>query len=89
MRELFRKYLDNNCSPAEVKRLLAYFNIAENEIMLRRLITEWLEENKEEKNEGRWKTNFYRVLGLNKKQLNIETLKGIAIFTQINRIILY
>jgi hypothetical protein len=84
MRELFRKYLDNNCSPAEVKRLLAYFNIAENEIMLRRLITEWLEENKEEENDGRWKTKFYRALGLNKMQLSIEALKGKYLFPQMN-----
>ena len=89
MRELFRKYLDNNCSPAEVKRLLAYFNIAENEILLRRLITEWLEQNEEEEGESRWQTNYYRAQGFIKKKLNIETLKGIAIFTQINRIILY
>jgi hypothetical protein len=89
MREIFRKYLDNNCSPTEVKKLLAYFNIAENEAILRRLITEWLEQNEEEEGESRWQTNYYRAQGFIKKQLNIETLKGIAIFTQINRIILY
>jgi hypothetical protein len=68
---------------------LAYFNIAENEAILRRLITEWLEQNEEEEGESRWQTNYYRAQGFIKKQLNIETLKGIAIFTQINRIILY
>ena len=80
MRALFRKYLDNNCSPAEVKRLLAYFNIDENETILRRLITEWLEENEEEENDDEWQNNFYEALGLIKKQMNIQAVKLIAIF---------
>ena len=83
MRELFRKYLDNNCSPEEVERLLGYFNIAENETVLRRLITEWLEENEEDEEKSQWQTNFYRAMGLIKKQLNIETLNVIAIFRKI------
>ena len=84
MRELFRKYLDNNCSPAEVRRLLAYFNIDENEVILRRLITEWLEENLEDEEENLWQNNFSRALGFIKKQLNIETIKLIAIFKSID-----
>ena len=52
MREIFKKYLDNNCSPGEVRKLIAYFNIAENETLLRRLITEWLEENEEDDQEN-------------------------------------
>ncbi len=83
MRELFRKYLDNNCSPDEVWRLLAYFNIDENEVILRRLITEWLEENLEDEEENLWQNNFSRALGFIKKQLNIETIKLIAIFRKI------
>ena len=83
MRELFRKYLDNNCSPAEVRRLLAYFNIDKNEVILRRLITEWLEENLEDEEENLWQNNFSRALGFIKKQLNIETIKLIAIFRKI------
>ena len=75
MRELFRKYLDNNCSPDEVKRLLAYFNIDENETILRRLITEWLEEN-DEYEKDRWQTNFYRASGLIKKEVNINIFNG-------------
>ena len=66
MRELFKKYLDNNCSPAEVKRLLAYFNIDENETILRRLITEWLEENEEEE-EDQSQNNFSEAPGINQK----------------------
>jgi hypothetical protein len=85
MRELFRKYLDNNCSPAEVRRLLAYFNIGENETVLRKLITEWLEENEEEEEEdSQWQNNFYNTLGFIKKQLNFEAVKLIAIFKSID-----
>lgn len=73
MRELFRKYLDNNCSPDEVRSLLAHFKIGENEMLLRKLITEWLEENDEEEKESRWQNNFYSALGLGKNQLSIET----------------
>ena len=63
MRELFRKYLDNNCSPDEVKRLLAYFNVDGNETILRKLITEWMEEN-DGYEKDRWQTNFYRAKSL-------------------------
>ena len=83
MRELFRKYLDNNCSPAEVRKLLAYFNINENEILLRKLITDWLEENEEDEEEHKWQSNFYSTLRLFQKQLCIEALKLIAIFRKI------
>ena len=69
--------------PDEVRKLLAYFNIDENEIILRRLITEWLEENEEDEEENQWQTNFYKAPGLINRQLNIETLKVIAIFRKI------
>ncbi|HEY5968394.1 MAG TPA: hypothetical protein VIU35_10460 [Chitinophagaceae bacterium] len=80
MRELFRKYLDNNCSPDEVRRLLAHFKIGENETLLRKLIIEWLEENDAEEKDSRWQNNFYSVARLIKKQLNIESLIGLMIF---------
>jgi len=83
MRELFRKYLDNNCSPAEVRKLLSYFNIDENEVMLRRLITEWLEKNAEEEDEDyQWQNNFYSDLRLFQKQLCIQALR-LIIFKKI------
>ena len=37
MQELFRKYLDDQCSPEEVKELLAYFNDPENELVAERV----------------------------------------------------
>ncbi|HMG93018.1 MAG TPA: hypothetical protein VK589_23345 [Chryseolinea sp.] len=83
MRELFRKYLDNNCSPDEVRRLLAHFNVGENETLLRKLITEWLEENDEKEMGSRWQDNFYCDLRLIKRQLNIETIRRITFFRKI------
>ncbi len=83
MRELFRKYLDNNCSPAEIRKLLAYFNIDENEVTLRRLITEWLEENREDEEEIQWQSNFSWALGFIKKHLSIDTVKLYVNFRKI------
>ena len=80
MRELFRKYLDNNCSPDEVRKLLAHFNIAENETLLRKLITDWLEENEEEEEGSRWQANFCRALGLIRERLAIEIFQLFGIF---------
>ena len=51
MKELFCKYLNDQCSPQEIKELLASFS-AEDESVLRALITDSLEdmgaENKDE-----------------------------------------
>jgi len=42
MRELFEKYIDNQCSEQEIKQLLDYFNNPDSETELRRLINESL-----------------------------------------------
>ena len=55
--------------------MLAYFNIDENETILRRLITEWLEEN-DEYEKDRWQSNFNRASGLVNKQVNINIFNG-------------
>jgi ferric-dicitrate binding protein FerR (iron transport regulator) len=43
MHELFRKYLENKCSPDELKLLLKEFNIEDNEELLRGLIIQEFE----------------------------------------------
>jgi len=43
MEEIFKKYLDDQCSPDEVRTLLAYFNYPENEAQLKRLILDYFE----------------------------------------------
>ena len=40
IKSLFRRFLDNKCTPAEVKALLQYFDAGENEVLLRDLIRE-------------------------------------------------
>lgn len=43
MQELFKKYLNNQCSPEEVKLLLKEFDLEENKELLSKLINEQLE----------------------------------------------
>jgi len=47
MHELFKKYLENKCSPEELKLLLKEFEIEDNEELLRSLITQELENEQE------------------------------------------
>ena len=47
MKNLFSKYLNDQCSPQEVKALLNYFNMQENELLLKSLIRERLEQEVE------------------------------------------
>src|SRR6188768_1325163 len=47
MHELFKKYLENKCSPDELKLLLKEFDIEDNEELLRSLITQELENEQE------------------------------------------
>jgi transmembrane sensor len=54
MEELFRKYLDSQCSPGEVKQLLAYFNEPGNELLLRGLIKETLANSDDAEDGSQW-----------------------------------
>ena len=47
MQKLFKKYLENKCSPEELKLLLKEFDIEGNEELLRNLITQELETERE------------------------------------------
>ena len=47
MHELFKKYLENKCSPEELKLLLKEFDIEDNEELLRSLIIQELENEQE------------------------------------------
>lgn len=44
---LFQRYLKNECTPAEIKELLQYFDSPENELLLRRLIKQQSEANED------------------------------------------
>jgi ferric-dicitrate binding protein FerR (iron transport regulator) len=69
MVELFRKYLENQCSPAEVNSLFAYFESAENESQLRQLITESLETVASEDDGTQWASVTGESFDVIKKQL--------------------
>ena len=72
MQELFRRYLDNQCSPEEVKELLAYFHNPDDETQLRGLIFDSLDEIDEEDDGSGWQAETNRLLTQVKKQLNTE-----------------
>jgi len=70
MQDLFRKYLDNQCSPEEVKELLGYFNVPENEIKLRELITGSMEIADDDDDGSRWSPATDEMFAVIKKQLD-------------------
>ena len=43
MQELFKKYLNNQCAPEEVKLLLKEFDLEENKELLKKLLIEQLD----------------------------------------------
>jgi ferric-dicitrate binding protein FerR (iron transport regulator) len=59
-KELFIKYLNNQCTPQEVQDLLHYFNASENETGVRALITDQLAKTGEEDINGnpRWQQHL-------------------------------
>src|SRR6478736_934171 len=69
MQELFRKYIDNQCSPEEVKQLLAYFKESGNESLLRRLIAEHLESSIDAEDERQWQSATDKVYARLKVQI--------------------
>ena len=80
MEELFKKYLDNQCSPEEVRTLLAHFNSPENEIQLRGLINDSLETIETANEESQWQPATDNILDTIKKQLNPGKGKIVPLF---------
>jgi ferric-dicitrate binding protein FerR (iron transport regulator) len=79
MHELFIKYLNNDCSPAEVRELLAYFNVHENEDVLRGLIIENLENIDADDDESKWVRLTNELYAGIKEQLNADKPKVVPI----------
>ena len=69
MQELFRKYLDDQCSPGEVKELLAHFNEPESELVLRELIKESLANSDEADDGSQWQSATDKIFVQVKDQL--------------------
>ncbi|MFI5129807.1 MAG: FecR family protein [Chitinophagales bacterium] len=78
--ELFRKYLDNQCSPEEVSTLLAYFNNPDNEGQLRELIIVSLEATETEPDETQWQPATDKIFTSIKRQLQPEKGKIVPLF---------
>ncbi len=78
MQNLFRKYLDNQCSPQEVQELLQHFNAENNDLLLRSLIADQLEVVSE--SEDQWKAATEQVYMSIKKQIVDEKAKVVPFF---------
>ena len=79
MKELFNKYVNDQCSPAEVKELLAYFDAPENESVLRDLINGCLEEMDDKDEKSLWNPITDRSSAVINAQLNPEKGKVVPI----------
>jgi ferric-dicitrate binding protein FerR (iron transport regulator) len=80
MHNLFIKYLHNQCSPEEVKELLGQFDFAENEIPLRRLINETLENTNADDGGSQWDAATDENFAGIKKRLGAEKDKVVPFF---------
>jgi transmembrane sensor len=79
MEELFRKCLDNQCSPEEVKKLLAYLGDPENETKFRKLVVESLENTEADYNGSQFQEASDMLIGRIEKKISVENGK-IAFF---------
>ncbi len=80
MQELFRKYLDNQCSPEEVKQLLNHFNDPGSESALRTLIAESLATFDEPDDGSRWQSETDRIFVQIKSQLDADKGRVVPFF---------
>jgi transmembrane sensor len=78
MHDLFVRYLNNDCSPEEVKQILAHFNVPKNEEMLRSLIIETLEEDADQQ-PFEWSPKLDESFATIKDQINTEEVKVVPI----------
>jgi transmembrane sensor len=82
MQELFRKYLNNQCSPEEAKQFLACINDPENEFQLRNLIGETLENIDADDHSSRWSPTTHESLAKIKIALVPEKRKTVPIYSR-------
>jgi transmembrane sensor len=81
MQNLFKKYLDNQCTPQEVEALLQHFNAPENELLLRGIIIQNLQmDNSYPGAKTEWSNAAGESYGWIKKQIEAEKNKIIPIF---------
>ena len=80
MQNLFKKYLNNECSPEEVKEFLAYFNNPDYEPQLRRMINETLDNIDADDDGSRWSDATDESFAIIKKDLVAERSKLVPIY---------
>jgi len=80
MQELFAKYLNNECSPEEVKELLSYFIVFGNEKTLRNLIVENLADQDLEDEDIAWNPALDKTFAVIKSRMNVEKGKVVPLF---------
>lgn len=80
MEELFRKYLDNQCSPEELRTLFTYFDHPENEIKLRELVFDTLQDSYTENDDLHWQPATEKIFVSLKSQLHPGEKKVIPIY---------
>jgi ferric-dicitrate binding protein FerR (iron transport regulator) len=80
MQELFAKYLNNECSPEEVKELLSYFIVFGNEKTLRNLIVENLADQDLEDEDICLEPGLDKTFAVIKSRMNVEKGKVVPLF---------
>ncbi|HEY6504480.1 MAG TPA: FecR domain-containing protein [Chitinophagaceae bacterium] len=80
MEEIFKKYLDNQCSPDEVRTLFTYFNNPENEEQLRGLIYDSLESIETDTEESLWQPATDNIFARIQPQLQSGKGKIVPLF---------
>ena len=79
MEQVFIKFLNDQCSNAEIKSLLSHFNYRRSEVKLRKLIFDSLETIDNYEDERKWKPTTDKILISLKNQI----FKAIPIPTQL------
>ncbi len=80
MEDLFKRYLNNQCSPSEVKELLAHFSVLENEEVLRGLISACVETPHSDNTEKNIQILVDETYSMISAQINAEEVKMISVF---------
>ena len=69
MEQVFIKFLNDQCSNAEIKTLLSHFNYRRSEVKLRKLIFDSLETIDNYEDERKWKPATDKILVSLKNQI--------------------
>ena len=69
MEQVFIKFLNDQCSNAEIKTLLSHFNYRRSEVKLRKLIFDSLETIDKYEDERKWKPVIDKILISIKNQI--------------------